>query len=324
MYWERYSIKTKNEFVDLICAQLIDLGIEGFEIQDNLQISEEDAKGMFIDVLPEVEESDDAVINFYLEPDSKNEDIVLKVKDALNDLSIFTDIGNIDIEKSNTEDKDWINNWKKYFHSFYVDDIFIKPTWEDDEKPEGDSITIEIDPGTAFGTGAHETTQLCIKQLKKYIDIVKKYNDNIKLLDIGTGSGILGIVGIKLGVKEVLATDLDENCIVAVNDNLDKNGIDKKLFNLIIGNVINDINIIDNNKFETFDIVTANIFAPIIVQLMKIMHNFVKINGYFITSGIINDKEQMVLDSIKSNDNFKLVEVNYQGEWVNVTMQRIK
>lgn len=324
MYWEKYSIKTKIDFVDLICAQLIDLGIDGVEIIDNVQISEEDAKGMFIDVLPDVEYSDEAIINFYLEPDSKNEDIILKVKDGLNDLSSFTDIGEINIEESNTEDKDWINNWKKYFKAFYIDNIYIRPSWEDNSSENNADIVIEIDPGTAFGTGAHETTQLCIKQLKKYIELIKNKNDDIKMLDIGTGSGILGIAGLKLGVKEVFATDLDENCIVAVNDNLDKNGIDKKLFNLIIGNVINDINIIDNNKFEAFDIATANIFAPIIVQLMKIMHNFIKVNGYFITSGIINDKEQMVLDSINSNDNFKLVEVNYQGEWVNVTMQRIK
>ncbi len=319
MKWKKYTLETTTEAVDLISASFAELGIEGIEIEDNVPLTEGETKGMFIDILPELPPDDGtARVSFYLDPDQDPEDMLKKAEACLEELSAFMDLGACTITESETEDKDWINNWKQFFHPFTVDEILIKPTWE--EVPEGmeGKVLIQIDPGTAFGTGSHETTQLCIRQIEKYL----KGMENAQILDVGTGSGILGIAALKLGAAHVKATDLDDNAAEAVQDNLKSNGLTADQFEMVCGNLIDDPEIQAWAGEEQYDIAVANILAPVIILLQAEIATHIKHGGFFITSGIIDTKEQDVLDAFAGNPEFEVLEVNHQGEWVNVTARR--
>ena len=236
MKWNKYTLTTTTEAEDLISSMMMDAGIEGIEIEDKIPLSEKDKSQMFVDILPEGPADDGvAKISFYLEPDQDNVEMLAAVQRGLDEIRSWgVDVGAATIEASQTEDKDWINNWKQYFKPFTVDDILIKPTWEEIPAEHADKLLIEIDPGTAFGTGKHETTQLCIRQLDKYI------KGGEKVLDVGTGSGILGIAALKLGASEAFGTDLDENAVVAVRENLEANHIPAEKFGVVQGNIIDD------------------------------------------------------------------------------------
>lgn len=317
MKWNRYSIKTTTQAVDLISSALDDIGIEGIEIQDNVQLTQEEAKTMFVDFIPELPPDDGtAVVNFYIDSDEDDGTLVKKAEQEIKDLRMFVDIGEGTITRSETEDKDWINNWKQYFKPFTVDHILIKPTWEEIPKEHEDKLLIQIDPGTAFGTGKHETTQLCIRQLEKYV----KPGDRV--LDLGTGSGILGITALKLGAGYVFGTDLDENAITAVHENLEANGIPEENFGVIQGNIIDEKTVQDAAGYECYDIAVANILADIIIMIQKEVPIHIKKGGIFITSGIIDMKEQAVKDALSANEAFEILEVTRQGEWVSVTARK--
>ena len=257
-----------------------------------------------------------AKVSFYLDMEADIPGILKQVEEGLDELAMFVDLGARAIAESETEDKDWINNWKQYFKPFTVDDILIKPTWETIPEQDQDKLLIQIDPGTAFGTGQHETTQLCIRQLKKYV------TPGVKVLDVGTGSGILGITALKLGAGEVFGTDLDENAITAVRENMEANDIDPAVFQVLQGNIIDDKAVQEKVGFECYDIVAANILADVIILLQKEIPVHLKKGGIFITSGIINMKEQAVRDAFAANDAFEVVEVTYQGEWLSVTARK--
>lgn len=317
MKWTKITLSTTTKAVDWISSMLDEIGIEGIEIEDNIPLSEADTKGMFIDILPELPPDDGtAKINFYLEDPAKMEGVLRQVEEGLEDLRCFVDIGEGTIAVSETEDKDWINNWKQYFKPFTVDDILIKPTWEDVPEEHRDKLLIQIDPGTAFGTGMHETTQLCIRQLQKYM------NDSSVVLDVGTGSGILGIAALKLGARSVFGTDLDENAIHAVAENLEANGIAKETFPVVQGNIIDDKRIQLMAGEECYDIAVANILAPVIILLQGEICRHLKRGGLFITSGIINTKEADVREAMEANEELEILETTYQGDWVSITARR--
>lgn len=319
MKWKKFTLTTTTEAVDLVSSMFDEIGIEGIEIEDNVPLTEKETKGMFIDILPELPPDDGtAKVSFYLDDDADTESILGQVREGLEELKLFVNLGACTIEESETEDKDWINNWKQYFKPFTVDDILIKPTWEEIPKEHEDKLLIQIDPGTAFGTGMHETTQLCIRQMKKYV------TPETRLLDVGTGSGILGITALKLGAREVFGTDLDENAIVAVGENLEANGIGEGRFTVVQGNIIDDKEIQDKAGYECYDVAVANILADVIILLQKEIPVHIKNGGIFITSGIINMKEQAVREAFAANDSFEVLEVTYQGEWVSVTARRVK
>ena len=271
---------------------------------------------MFVDILPDMPEDDGvAYLNFYLEEDADKESILRDVRNALEELRTFMDIGEGTIEESETEDKDWINNWKQYFHQFYVDDILIVPSWEEVKEEDKDKMILHIDPGTAFGTGMHETTQLVIRQLKKFV------TKDTQMLDVGTGSGILGIVALKLGAAHVVGTDLDPCAIPAVADNKEANDIKDETFDMLIGNIIDDKEVQDTVGYEKYDIVTANILADVLVPLTPVIVNQMKKGAYYITSGILDVKEEVVVKAVK-DAGLQLVEVTHQGEWVSVTARK--
>lgn len=319
MKWKKFTLSTTTAAVDLVSSMLDELGIEGIEIEDHVPLTEAETKGMFIDILPDLGPDDGtAKVSFYLDDDKLEnlEELLRQIEEGLDDLSAFVDVGERTIQLSETEDKDWINNWKQYFKPFTVDDILIKPTWE--EIPEGDEskLLIQIDPGTAFGTGQHETTQLCIRQLKKYV------TPGCRVLDVGTGSGILGITALKLGAGSVFGTDLDDNAITAVGGNLEANGIGTDRFEVVQGNIIDDPAVQEKAGFDCYDIAVANILADVIILLQKEIPVHIRKGGIFITSGIINMKEEAVRQAFEANDQFEVMEVTYQGEWLSVTARR--
>ena len=316
MKWNRFTIKTKTEAEDVIISALADVGVEGVEIQDKQPLTETDKEQMFVDIMPEGPADDGiAYLNFYLEEDTETAPVLEKVRAVLEEVRGYMDIGEGTITESQTEDKDWINNWKEYFHQFYVDDILIVPSWEEVKEEDKDKMILHIDPGTAFGTGMHETTQLVIRQLKKFV------TKDTQMLDVGTGSGILGIVALKLGAAHVVGTDLDPCAIPAVAGNKEANDIKDETFDMLIGNIIDDKEVQDTVGYEKYDIVTANILADVLVPLTPVIVNQMKKGAYYITSGILDVKEEVVIKAVK-DAGLQLVEVTHQGEWVSVTARK--
>lgn len=316
MKWNKFTLKTRAQAEDIVISALADVGIQGVEIQDHVPLSESEKQQMFVDILPELPQEDDvAWLNFYLDEEEDKEEILDRVKQALEELREFMDIGEGTISESQTEDKDWINNWKEYFKQFYVDDILIIPSWEEVKQEDRDKMIIHIDPGTAFGTGMHETTQLCIRQLKKYV------TPKTELLDVGTGSGILSIVALKLGARHAVGTDLDVCAVTAVEENKAANSIEVDDFTMMIGNIIDDPAVQDAVGYEKYDIVVANILAEVLVMLTPVIVKQMKPGAYYITSGILADKEKTVTAAIE-HAGLEVVEVTYQGEWVSVTARR--
>ena len=314
MKWNKYRLSTTTEAVDLISYTLAEMGIEGIEIEDKVPLSEEDKQKMFIDLLPELDEDDGtAFVSFYIEPEKDHETTLEEVLAAVKEMADFVDIGEATIEKTQTEDIDWMNNWKKYWKPFYVDEkIMIKPTWETVEDVPEDTLVVEIDPGTAFGTGTHHTTRLCITQVNKFIQ------KDMSVLDVGCGSGILSIIALLLGAKEATATDLDILAVNASLENAEVNGINPDVYTVLQGNVITDGEFRHQVGENKFDMVVANIFAEIIIPLSDVVKEMMKPGALFITSGIIDEREEDVRAALIRNG-FEIMEVTHSGGWVSFT-----
>ena len=271
MKWSQFRLKTTTEAEDIVSSMLADLGIEGVQIEDKIPLTQQDKEQMFVDILPDIPEDDGvAYLTFYLDPDLDAGTILAQVREEMEQMRAYVDVGDATIEESETEDVDWVNNWKQYFHQFYIDDILVIPSWEDVKAEDSDKLVIHIDPGTAFGTGMHETTQLCIRALRKYV----KNGDLV--LDVGCGSGILGMLALKFGAGHSIGTDLDPCAIDATHENMEVNGIAKDQYKVMIGNIIDDKDVQDAVGYEKYDIVLANILAdvlepltPVIVHQMK-------------------------------------------------------
>lgn len=327
MKWMKFKIKTITEAEDIIISALYDIGLEGAQIEDKIPLTAVEKEQMFVDILPDGPEDDGiAYLSFFVEEkedgsleiagEKKTADQIMEaVRCELEELRSFMDIGEGSIAIDETEDIDWINNWKQYFHQFTIDDVLVIPSWEEVQPKDRDKMILHIDPGTAFGTGMHDTTQLCIRQLRKYI------TPETVLLDVGTGSGILAILSIMFGAKKALGTDLDPCAIEAVKENKEVNGIPDEAFKLIIGNIITDKEIQDQAGYECYDIVAANILADVLVPLTPVIMHQLKKGGIYITSGIIDDKEQTVVEAVKKAG-LEVLEITYQGEWVSVTARK--
>lgn len=316
MKWNQFRLTTTTEAEDIVSSMLADLGIEGVQIEDKVPLTESDKEQMFVDILPDIPEDDGvAYLTFYLDPEEDAGAILMQVRQELESMRDYVDVGECTIEESETEDLDWVNNWKKYFHQFYIDDILVIPSWEQVEAKDSDKLVIHIDPGTAFGTGMHETTQLCIRQLKKYV------TKDTEILDVGCGSGILGMLALKFGAHHSVGTDLDPCAIDATHENMEVNGISKDQYEVMIGNIIDDKEIQDKVGYDKYDIVATNILADVLVPLTPVILNHLKSGGIYITSGIIEEKEQTVVDAVKVAG-MEVLEVHHQGEWVSVTARK--
>lgn len=346
MKWKKLTVKTVTDAEDIIISELYDLGLEGAMIEDHVPLTAWEKEQMFVDILPDGPEDDGiAYLSFFVEVPSDDEEkgiatqnglsddmdnsyfivsngqapdmdaLVEAVRNKLSEIREYMDIGEGSITISETEDKDWLNNWKEFFHQFYIDDLLVTPSWEEIKLEDQDKKILHIDPGTAFGTGMHETTQLCIRQLKKYI------TPETVLLDVGTGSGILAIVSLMYGIKEAVGTDLDPCAVEAVRENMEVNGVNADRFEMMIGNIISDPEIQDRVGYERYDIVVANILAEVLLPLTPVVKKCLKPGGIYITSGIIAEKEQLVVDAVKAAG-MEVLEVTRQNEWVSVTARR--
>lgn len=327
MKWKKFKIKTLTEAEDIIISTLYDIGLEGAQIEDKIPLTALEKEQMFVDILPAGPEDDGiAYLSFFVEETEdgslvlneekvKESEIVTKVENELEELRLFCEIGEGSIAVDETEDIDWINNWKQYFHQFYIDDLLVIPSWEEVKPEDAGKMILHIDPGTAFGTGMHETTQLCIRQLKKFI------TPDTELLDVGTGSGILAILSLMYGAKHAVGTDLDPCAVDAVADNMRNNGIAPEQFEMMIGNIITDREVQDKVGYEKYDIVVANILADVLVPLTPVIVHQMKKGAVYITSGIIDDKESTVVAAVKAAG-LEVLEVTYQGEWVSVTARK--
>ena len=316
MKWNQFRLKTTTEAEDIVSSMLADLGIEGVQIEDKIPLTQSDKEQMFVDILPDMPEDDGcAYLTFYLDEDVDKREMLMKVRQELEEMRSYVNVGECTIEESQTEDVDWVNNWKQYFHQFYIDDILVIPSWENVKAKDSDKMVIHIDPGTAFGTGMHETTQLCIRQLKKYV------TDDTLILDVGCGSGILGMLALKFGAKYSVGTDLDPCAIDATYENMDNNGISRDQYEVMIGNIIDDKEVQDKVGYEKYDIVAANILADVLVPLTPVILHQLKKGGIYITSGIIEDKEEVVVEAVRKAG-LEVLEVNHQGEWVSVTARK--
>ena len=309
MKWNQFRLKTTTEAEDIVSSMLADLGIEGVQIEDKIPLTQSDKEQMFVDILPDMPKDDGcAYLTFYLDEEVDKHEMLLKVRQELEEMRSYLNVGDCTIEESQTEDVDWVNNWKQYFHQFYIDDILVIPSWEEVKEEDKDKMIIHIDPGTAFGTGMHETTQLCIRQLKKYV------TEDTEILDVGCGSGILGMLALKFGAKHSVGTDLDPCAIDATYENMDNNGISRDQYEVMIGNIIDDKEVQDKVGYEKYDIVAANILADVLVPLTPVMIHQLKKGGIYITSGII-------VEAVKKAG-LEVLEVNHQGEWVSVTARK--
>ncbi len=327
MKWTKFRIKTITEAEDIIISALYDIGLEGAQIEDKVPLTAWEKEQMFVDIPPVTGEDDGiAYLSFFVE---ENEDgsltlngertdtdaVLGQVKKELEDLGMFMDIGEGAVTVDETEDIDWINNWKEYFHQFYIDDLLVIPSWEAVKEEDRDKKILHIDPGTAFGTGMHDTTQLCIRQIKKYL------TPETTLLDVGSGSGILAILALMYGAKRAVGTDLDPCAVEAVRQNMEANGIREEDFTMMIGNIITEKEVQDKVGYLCYDIVVANILANVLVELTPVIVAQLKPGGVYITSGIIEDKETCVAAAVQAAG-MEVIEVTRQGEWVSITARK--
>lgn len=330
MKWKKIVIHTTAENEGLVADMLVEKGFEGIEILDNKQLSEADAAKMFIDIPPELDENDEsAIVNCYVDMDDDIDEKLALVNEGLEELSMFVDISRITVELSETEDKDWMNNWKEFFKPFRIDDtIVIKPTWEELDNVSPDDMVINIDPGSAFGTGAHETTKLCILALKKYMADKGKMG-GLKVLDCGCGSGILSIAARMFGADGCLGTDIDENAVAVSFENAEVNNLatvnsgvyESGKLSFVCSNLISDEEARKNAGLKAYDIVVANILADIIMPLSDVVSELMKDDALFISSGILNTRESEVSERLKQNG-FKIVEVLRMGDWVSIVAEK--
>ena len=325
MKWRKYTVATTEEAEEAVVGALYMLGIDSVEIEDKAPVSPEANRGLFGEVLPDLPEDDHlARISFFAEMKDdalpEEEQLLLdQVRGAIAEMRSYIDIGEGTVTTSETEDKDWINKWKEHFHSFYVDDIRIVPTWEEiPDGGEGAAMTLRIDPGTAFGTGKHESTQIAIRELRECV------SEGDAVLDIGTGSGILGIIALKSGASYVYGTDIDEVAFPALTDNLANNGIAPETFDTALCNVITD----EDARKEVmrhapggYKVVAANIIAEILADLTPFVPDFLAPGGYFITSGILREKEMLVRSAMEKAG-LTVLKTTYQGDWCGVMAQK--
>lgn len=326
----RFRVRTTAEAEDILVSAMQDIGLCGAQIEDHVPLTAAEKEQMFVDIMPEEPENDgSAVVSFYVEEtadgklvldekEKQPQEVRREIEEQIAQLRQYSDVigdGTVTIEE--TEDIDWVNNWKQFFHQFWIDDILVIPSWEKpQETDKTPALTFHIDPGTAFGTGAHETTQLCIREIRKYLTA------DSELLDVGTGSGILSILSLMLGAKSAVGTDLDPCAAPAIEENLAANHVSPDRFEVILGNLIDDPKVQEEVGTDRYDIVVANILPNVLIPLTPAACRAVKPGGVFITSGILEGKEQSVADAM-TKAGLVVEEITAQGEWRCVTGRKV-
>ncbi len=310
----KYSIKVPSANEDVIIASLCDVGIEGVEIDDKIPLNDEELSQMFVDIPKETEDDGEALLHFYLdEDDDETVRILSDVKEELEELKNLNLLDDTTIEKTDISRVNWQDNWKKYFKAFDIENLTVVPAWEDSadyERP--DNIVIRMDPGSAFGTGKHETTKLCIKEM------LNMNLSNSNILDLGTGSGILGITALRLGAKRVVAVDIDSNVLSSVNANLSNNDIKSDEFMLKIGDIVRDKELFYELKENGYGVIIANILPDVLYNITPFVKELMNENTLYLLSGILDIKVPYVEEFLKQNE-MTIVNKTDMGEWVSIT-----
>ncbi len=315
MDWIKVIVFTTSEGIEAVCGRLYQLGITGIEIQDEKDFKDflEENKQYWDYVDEDLirEKEGETNISVYVPNDVDGAEMLAQIKTSmleLKGLDSEQQFGRLEIEIENMSEEDWSNNWKKYFHPIEIGKrLLIKPEWEELNKAT-DRIVFDINPGMSFGTGSHHTTQLCLESLEKTV----KNGD--KVLDLGCGSGILSVISLMLGAGEAVAVDIDPNAVDTAYDNAKRNGVDISTYKVYAGNVLTDDEL--NKKIcSKYDVVVANIVADVIIGLAHKAKEFLKDNGVFITSGIIEEREDEVKEALLEAG-FNICETHKRKDWV--------
>ncbi len=320
MDWIKLSISTTTEGIEAVCAVLLENDISGVEIDDsadfhNFLENNRDKWDYVDEELLKAHESG-SYVSFYVTDDVKGRETISLVKDALLVLKSREDsFGTLEISSTNMKEEDWSENWKQYFKPLNVGEkILILPEWETLDKPT-DRTVFTVNPGMSFGTGAHHTTQLCIKAMENYL---KK---GMQVLDLGCGSGILSIISLLLGASFATAVDIDENAVKIAIENAEKNNIDISKYRTMSGNVTCDKELLDKISDRKYDVVLANIVADVIIGIKDIVPHFLKEDGIYITSGIIEERLEDVKEAYK-NAELELIKEEHQGGWASLVYKK--
>lgn len=303
MAWFEFKLKTTSEVVEAVMGIYYDFDVSGIEVidpKDPIFSSGYEGDWDYFDKDELTFEYDGAMVKAYFETESP-EDLLKSLQGRVDALKEFGfDPSPATFEYKEVFEKDYIDEWKKYYKPTKIGKrIVIKPSWEE-YLTKDDEVIIEIDPGGAFGSGTHETTRMCVEFLDEYVKA------DSRVFDIGCGSGILGIAAAKLGAREVIGGDIDENAVITSIDNVKRNNVDSTMI-VKQGDLMEVVE-------GTADIIVANIIADIIIMLTPSISKFMHSETIFISSGIINVKLAGVLETFEENG-FEIVEVNTQGEW---------
>lgn len=320
MEWTEVKIYTTTEGIEPVTAVLMDCGINGIQVEDDNEMKEYlTTSSTYWDYVDEEllnKPAEETKITVYVSDNPYGEEILLHIREAVSNLkNIDTglDLGSLEIKtKSELNDEEWLNKWKDYYKPFAIGKrIFIKPVWEDCEVPDG-RVVFNINPGHVFGTGLHQTTQLCMLELEKYI------NESSVVADLGCGSGILSIISLLLGAKSAFAVDIDANAIKTAYENAELSGVDISRYYVTSGNVIGDKELQDEIGYNKYDVVVANIIADVICAVSPVVPVQLKKGGVFIASGIIKDRMQDVYDAL-NKCGLKVINTETKDEWVCIT-----
>ncbi len=349
MDWHKYSIIVDPSQEDAVTALLYSLGIEGVEIEDGMIPSEEELGQMFVDLSPELAPDEmpaagEPKISFYLRVTEDEGAAPAQDGDAADDSYTIHDRlwapeeeqvllrqlragwerlfpgTPLRLESDVSREEDWRDNWKQYYQPLLVNDLLILPVWEsipEEYAEAADSGTVKVirlDPGTAFGSGTHESTRLCLDGLKKWM------RGGETVLDIGCGSGILGLAALGYGASSVTATELDPACSHVIQENLTLNGVREEKFLFKEGNILSDPDLVPGR----YDLVLCNILAPVIIALAApgAADRHTKTGGIFITSGIYKEHQQAVEAAFRANPAWEFVETVPLNDWVSVVARR--
>ena len=318
MDWIKVTIYTSAEGIEGVTGRLYQLGITGLEIEDEQDFLDflENNKQYWDYVDEELmkQKHTETKVSCYVSNDMNGNELLIAIRDSMKEMKDLDDdnsYGRLEVEIENTSTEDWANNWKKYFHPMEVGEkILIKPEWEELTEPT-DRLVFNINPGMSFGTGSHYTTQLCIEALEKYI------KPGIKMLDLGCGSGILSILSLMLGAKEAVAVDIDPNAVDTAYENAQMNNIGREHYKVLSGNVVTDKDIQDIISQDKYEVVAANIVADVIIGLAPKAREYMKEGGVFITSGIIEGRQDEVKEALEENG-FEIVDIRNRKDWYSI------
>ncbi len=323
MDWSKINIYTAPDGVDLLCAFLTDIGINGFEIKDprdfNDFLRDKNGKWDYIDNDLMSLADGETCVTVYLPGNSRGADMLAALRSLLGRLkrsdkdNIY---GSLDIEISGVREEDWANNWKKFFRPLKTGEkLVIKPSWEEYSCDDG-RIILEIDPASSFGTGQHQTTGMCLELIEKNL------REGDKVLDIGCGSGILSIAAMLLGADSAVAVDIEENAVVTARENAAKNSISPEKYKVCRGDILSDGDTARETEGK-YDLILANIVADVIISMKDIFAGYMKNDGKLIVSGIIDGRRDETVSELEKSG-LKVIEIKEAGGWVAATFSLSK